>query len=576
MGVKGYGTTTISNVNRSAGIYTVTTAPTSGTGTISGVSYAYKISLSTALSQSGASEIFVGDTIRQGYYMYPVCYVDGSYVYCSARSSIRGEQGEIGIGISSITYYYATSTTQTAPSASSITSATIPTLSATNKYLWQKETIKLTDSSTKDTVALIAVYGDKGIGISAIKTQYYLSTSNTAQSGGSWVDTCPTYVDGRYYWTRSHITWTDKSTSTTTAVLNNALTTASKNALDALTELDNMEIGGVNYLSLKECMHTSSLTKYGITISPPDDDGWFYVSGTTTARSGDKAFDLWNPIGQYSSEYLAINHLTFEAGDIITITVETRGIVFVTGTNKTTSTCILVNGKTNDPNIYIGEFSDDVKSPITYTISTTFPYVGRIVYHYGTSAATGVTLDGSFRIKIEKGNQSTDWSPSPFDVDSDITNAQTSADQALQNTDNLGTDLSNLSDTVGNLSNDLAAKTGDLEARQQQMLQEISARYEEVRAYADGILRDYKAEVNQYMQFTSDEGLILGAKDSSFKTVHDNQGMYFKENDATVAYVTNKQLYIPDAVIENTLALGKFAFVPHNDGGVSLIWTGDE
>lgn len=75
-----------------------------------------------------------------------------------------GAAGDDGNGIKSITYYYATSTTQTAPSASSITSTTIPAMSPTNKYLWRKEVIKFTDTTVADktTVVLMAVYGETG------------------------------------------------------------------------------------------------------------------------------------------------------------------------------------------------------------------------------------------------------------------------------------------------------------------------------------------------------------------------------------------------------------------------------
>ena len=44
-----------------------------------------------------------------------------------------------------------------------------------------------------------------------ITTQYYLSTSNTEPTGGSWQDTLPTYVDGRYYWTKTVTTYADGS-----------------------------------------------------------------------------------------------------------------------------------------------------------------------------------------------------------------------------------------------------------------------------------------------------------------------------------------------------------------------------
>ena len=79
-------------------------------------------------------------------------------------SGAKGETGEAGNGIASVTAYYATTTVQVAPSASSITSTTIPAMSATNKYLWKKEVVTYTDTSVPSTtsIILIAVYGDSG------------------------------------------------------------------------------------------------------------------------------------------------------------------------------------------------------------------------------------------------------------------------------------------------------------------------------------------------------------------------------------------------------------------------------
>lgn len=81
---------------RGTGIYKVTTAPSSYTTATGGFTPTYRIALSTAKSQSGASEILVGDNLRYSYYLYPVGYVDSSYVYLGARNSIRGAQGAKG------------------------------------------------------------------------------------------------------------------------------------------------------------------------------------------------------------------------------------------------------------------------------------------------------------------------------------------------------------------------------------------------------------------------------------------------------------------------------------------------
>ena len=72
----------------------------------------------------------------------------------------KGDTGATGNGISTITYTYATSQTPTGIKSSY--SSSMFTLSATNKYGWQKEVISYTDGTSKTTEAIIAVYGDKG------------------------------------------------------------------------------------------------------------------------------------------------------------------------------------------------------------------------------------------------------------------------------------------------------------------------------------------------------------------------------------------------------------------------------
>lgn len=156
----------------------------------------------------------------------------------------NGTNGKDGKGITSITYYYATSTSQTAPSEANITSTTIPTLNATNKYLWQKEVIKFSDNTNKTSILLIAVYGDKGQtgatgkGVKSIVEQYYLSSSNTTQTGGDWSNTQPNWVNGKYIWTRSHITWSDNTTTDTTPILANGLNNANSTATNAISMAD--------------------------------------------------------------------------------------------------------------------------------------------------------------------------------------------------------------------------------------------------------------------------------------------------------------------------------------------------
>ena len=147
----------------------------------------------------------------------------------------KGDTGATGNGISSISYYYKATSTQTAPSASSITSTTIPTMDATtNKFLWQKEVIAYTSGNSQTTVSFLGAYGDKGlkgdtgdtgpqgpqgeqgpqgVGIANI-TEYYATNNSTTAPADSSFSTgtkSPTSTN-RYLWNYELVTYTDNTT----------------------------------------------------------------------------------------------------------------------------------------------------------------------------------------------------------------------------------------------------------------------------------------------------------------------------------------------------------------------------
>ena len=76
--------------------------------------------------------------------------------------------------------------------------------------------------------------GSTGKGLKSAVDQYYLSISNTTQSGGSWSNTQPSWVSGKYIWTRTYQTWNDNTTTTTTPVLADALNKANSTSSEAM------------------------------------------------------------------------------------------------------------------------------------------------------------------------------------------------------------------------------------------------------------------------------------------------------------------------------------------------------
>jgi len=131
---------------------------------------------------------------------------DGS-VGATGPQGPAGEQGEPGNGISSVVSYYKTTNSATAPTSGWTTTSSNPTASL--PYLWFYQSVNYTNGNHVDTnPAIIAMYERT---ITKVETWYYLSTTNTGQTGGSWGKTVPAYVSGRYYWTKVRYYYTDNT-----------------------------------------------------------------------------------------------------------------------------------------------------------------------------------------------------------------------------------------------------------------------------------------------------------------------------------------------------------------------------
>lgn len=145
----------------------------------------------------------------------------------------KGDKGDTGIGVSNVDVQYYKSTSSTSLSGGSW-STTNPGWE-NGKYIWSKTVVTYTSGTTEESTP-VCITGAKGStgatgetgaagadgadgkGVKSIVEQYYKSTSATSLSGGSWSATYPGWENEKYIWTRSIITYTDNSTTTTTAV----------------------------------------------------------------------------------------------------------------------------------------------------------------------------------------------------------------------------------------------------------------------------------------------------------------------------------------------------------------------
>lgn len=207
----------------------------------------------------------------------------------TGATGAKGDKGDTGNGIKSIAeYYQVASSNSTAPTS---WATTVPTLTTTNKYLWNYETITYTNGSTASTAKrVIGVYGDTGAkgatgstgatgatgkGVSKIVEQYYLSTSQTSQTGGSWSTSQPEWSPDCYIWARQQITWTNNSVTYTDPILCNAINGANEISNSASEASANANKNAVDAKNLAESANSSAtetaktldqLTKTGGTL----------------------------------------------------------------------------------------------------------------------------------------------------------------------------------------------------------------------------------------------------------------------------------------------------------------------
>lgn len=121
---------------------------------------------------------------------------------------------QVGVGISNTDVEYAESTSQTtAPTEGWQTTA--PKWRK-GYYIWSRTHIYYTDGNEKVSTPMCLSVARS---IDRIEECYYSSTSSTAITGGAWVKgKSPTWVSGRYIWTKSIIYLTDGTSTETTPI----------------------------------------------------------------------------------------------------------------------------------------------------------------------------------------------------------------------------------------------------------------------------------------------------------------------------------------------------------------------
>lgn len=487
--------------------------------TITSTTTEYQVSANGTTPPTG-SWLEAIPTVPAGQFLWTrvvVEYSNGVTVtsYSVSYQGQDGGSGEDGKGISTVAVAYQSSVNgTTAPSGT--WHSTIPTVDP-GEYLWTRTITTYTDgtSTTAYSVGKMGSDGQDGtdgVGIESTTIAYQAGSSQTVTPTGDWTEDIPTLSsDLPYLWTRTVVTYTDDTTSTSYSVS---------------STFDSIKVGGTNLLLNSKDEQTAL-----------DDSDYKEYLKTT--------FDLAPIFDEELGDYV----LSFE------LYSETAGNIQVASEND-----VGVGGKYSIGITDIDATTQYIRYEIKInpTLSDSSKTESYLVFY-------GVDDTGHIphirRVKLERGNTATDWSPSPEETQNSI--------------DNVGGLITNVQDQLGDISQTITTHTTQINS-----LQTVANGWElnfntieeTITELGDTVNTNY-AEQLKYIKFI--DGEIWLGKDpdegeDDFKVVISNERIRFLQNNTEVAYLSNNQLYITNTQILKRLDLGNFAFFPRENGNLTF------
>lgn len=414
--------------------------------------------------------------------------------------------------------------------------------------------------------------GATGRGVKSIVPQYYLSTSSTTQAGGTWANTQPAWQPNHYLWTRSYITWSDNTSSTTTPILAQALNDANEKGYNNSQELETVKETVTKQgssLTTMENQIKEKVWKEDITTEVKK----ISVGARNLARGQSREWQSFQPatgVNQchsfLKSGTTANIDTSASAGLSVTCTVELRWEKCASQSGQTMKVWAQgsQDGAWTSSNPFCnGLFNFAPTASGQQIFKTTATWDGK-AHRYDIGMRCDYS-DGNgifyWRcLKAEIGNVSTDWTPAPEDVQSDIDTAQSTADGVRTTVTQTRTEVEALKTSTESLTTAMReyTKITDFEAYKKQVSSQLSQTPEAITARFNTIEETVSKqgeasnskwqELENYIQFSS-AGITLGKKNDPLTLVLDNGQICFMQSGQKVAWFTNNQLYISNVAV---------------------------
>lgn len=262
--------------------------------------------------------------------------------------------------------------------------------------------------------------GETGKGVASVTPEYYLSTSKTTQTGGSWSTTPPTWSSGKYLWVRQIVTYTDSSVSRTQPYCDTsweAVKEVQVGGRNIATGTATLTIGTGGH-SVGHWRKTGNGTVENIDISD---------SPVASINKGVRITSI-NATSQIG---ICQDGVPLNSDDIYTVSC------WVRSNSSSGVPCRLQSfyksstdnsGATRD--IMITDSWKRISFVSIRSPQITGEYYGAYVVLRPTEVGNYIDVCG---IKFEAGNKPTDWSPAPEDIEADATKKANEAAKTATN-----------------------------------------------------------------------------------------------------------------------------------------------